>query len=199
MDWIFLCLVIFLFVLAVSDLWVGVSNDAVNFLNSAIGSRAAGFRTIIVIAATNYKDQIEEAMLSRLGKQIYISLPDEKLRKSLIQSEIKKSNITKNISEENINELIELLDGFSSRDISKILKETINEHLTYSDTQLSIEDFKKEIEQFTRNRNTEKQSNKYINKLRTLINSFSETEAQDVMKLILELKMKNENKNSEGK
>ena len=51
MDWIFLCLVIFLFVLAVSDLWVGVSNDAVNFLNSAIGSRAAGFRTIIVIAA----------------------------------------------------------------------------------------------------------------------------------------------------
>lgn len=175
----------------------GVDKSLTNlFLQKTNNSAERG---IIVIAATNYKDQIEEAMLSRLGKQIYISLPDEKLRKSLIQSEIKKSNITKNISEENINELIELLDGFSSRDISKILKETINEHLTYSDTQLSIEDFKKEIEQFTRNRNTEKQSNKYINKLRTLINSFSETEAQDVMKLLLELKMQNENKNSEGK
>ena len=40
-----------LFVLAVSDLIVGVSNDAVNFLNSAIGSGAARFRTIVIIAS----------------------------------------------------------------------------------------------------------------------------------------------------
>lgn len=51
MDLIYLGFVIFLFLLAVSDLWVGVSNDAVNFLNSAIGSKAAKFRTIIIIAA----------------------------------------------------------------------------------------------------------------------------------------------------
>lgn len=51
MDWIYLGFVIFLFILAVSDLWVGVSNDAVNFLNSAIGSKAARFRTIILVAA----------------------------------------------------------------------------------------------------------------------------------------------------
>lgn len=51
MDFIYLGFVIFLFVLAVSDLWVGVSNDAVNFLNSAIGSKVAKFRTIIIIAA----------------------------------------------------------------------------------------------------------------------------------------------------
>lgn len=37
--------------LAVFDLWVGVSNDAVNFLNSAIGAKAAKFRTIMIIAA----------------------------------------------------------------------------------------------------------------------------------------------------
>ncbi len=51
MEWIYLGFVIFLFVLAISDLWVGVSNDAVNFLNSAIGSRTAKFRTIIIVAA----------------------------------------------------------------------------------------------------------------------------------------------------
>ncbi|MBO8444203.1 MAG: inorganic phosphate transporter [Bacteroidetes bacterium] len=51
MDWIYLGFVIFLFILAISDLWVGVSNDAVNFLNSAIGSKVAKFRTIIIIAA----------------------------------------------------------------------------------------------------------------------------------------------------
>lgn len=50
MDW-FLFLVIVLLILAVCDLIVGVSNDAVNFLNSAIGSRVAPFRTIITIAA----------------------------------------------------------------------------------------------------------------------------------------------------
>jgi len=40
-----------LFLLAISDLIVGVSNDAVNFLNSAIGSKAAPFKTIMAIAA----------------------------------------------------------------------------------------------------------------------------------------------------
>jgi len=40
-----------LFLLAISDLIVGVSNDAVNFLNSAIGSKAAPFKIILAIAA----------------------------------------------------------------------------------------------------------------------------------------------------
>ncbi len=51
METFYLFLVVFLFILAVFDLSVGVSNDAVNFLNSAIGSKAASFKTIMVIAA----------------------------------------------------------------------------------------------------------------------------------------------------
>lgn len=51
MENIYLALVIVLFILAISDLVVGVSNDAVNFLNSAIGSKAAPFRIIMAIAA----------------------------------------------------------------------------------------------------------------------------------------------------
>ena len=50
METIYLCIVIFLFVLAVFDLMVGVSNDAVNFLNSAIGAKAASFKTVLFIA-----------------------------------------------------------------------------------------------------------------------------------------------------
>ena len=46
----YLGMIVFLFILAAFDLWVGVSNDAVNFLNSAIGSRAAKFRTLVLIA-----------------------------------------------------------------------------------------------------------------------------------------------------
>ena len=51
METIYLILVIVLFALAISDLVVGVSNDAVNFLNSAIGSKVAPLRVIMVIAA----------------------------------------------------------------------------------------------------------------------------------------------------
>ncbi len=51
METIYLGIVVFLFLLAIFDLTVGVSNDAVNFLNSAIGAKAASFRTIIIIAA----------------------------------------------------------------------------------------------------------------------------------------------------
>lgn len=51
MDLLFLGIVIFLFLLAVFDLSVGVSNDAVNFLSSAVGSKAASFKRIIIVAA----------------------------------------------------------------------------------------------------------------------------------------------------
>ncbi len=51
MEWVYLGIIIFIFVLAAFDLWVGVSNDAVNFLNSSVGSKAASFRTLLIIAA----------------------------------------------------------------------------------------------------------------------------------------------------
>ena len=51
MNTIFLGIVCFLIILAIFDLVVGVSNDAVNFINSAIGAKAAKFRTIILVAA----------------------------------------------------------------------------------------------------------------------------------------------------
>lgn len=51
MEMMYPVIVVFLIILAVFDLVVGVSNDAVNFLNSAIGARVARFRTIVLIAA----------------------------------------------------------------------------------------------------------------------------------------------------
>ena len=47
----YLIIVVILFVLAISDLVVGVSNDAVNFLNSAIGSKVASRRNIMIVAS----------------------------------------------------------------------------------------------------------------------------------------------------
>src|SRR6056300_268162 len=51
MDNIYLFILVSLAVLATADLVVGVSNDAINFLNSAIGSKAISFRTIMIVAS----------------------------------------------------------------------------------------------------------------------------------------------------
>lgn len=51
METVYFGFVVFLFVLAIFDLMVGVSNDAVNFLQSAIGAKVAKFKTILTIAA----------------------------------------------------------------------------------------------------------------------------------------------------
>lgn len=51
MDILFTILLVFLGVLAIIDLWVGVSNDAVNFLNSAVGAKAAPFKLVLLVAA----------------------------------------------------------------------------------------------------------------------------------------------------
>ncbi len=51
MNTLFICIVALLIILAVFDLVVGVSNDAVNFLNSAVGAKVARYRTIATVAA----------------------------------------------------------------------------------------------------------------------------------------------------
>ena len=51
MEDIYIVMLVALFALAITDLVVGVSNDAVNFLNSAIGSKAVSMRTIMIIAS----------------------------------------------------------------------------------------------------------------------------------------------------
>ena len=51
MEQIYVIMLIVLGVLAVIDLMVGVSNDAVNFLNSAIGSKAVSFKTTMIVAS----------------------------------------------------------------------------------------------------------------------------------------------------
>jgi phosphate/sulfate permease len=51
MDNIYFLMIVALAFLAIADLVVGVSNDAVNFLNSAIGSKAISFKTIMIVAS----------------------------------------------------------------------------------------------------------------------------------------------------
>ena len=51
MSEIYTVIVVILGILAISGLFVGVTNDAVNFLNSAIGSKAASMKVILTVAS----------------------------------------------------------------------------------------------------------------------------------------------------
>ena len=51
MENIYLYMIIAITILAVADIIVGVSNDAINFLNSAIGSKAISLKTIMIVAS----------------------------------------------------------------------------------------------------------------------------------------------------
>ena len=51
MDNIYIFMLIAVAVLAAIDIIVGVSNDAINFLNSAIGSKAISLKTIMIVAS----------------------------------------------------------------------------------------------------------------------------------------------------
>lgn len=51
MDQLYIVMLVVLGILAILDLVVGVTNDAVNFLNSAIGSKAVSFKTIMIVAS----------------------------------------------------------------------------------------------------------------------------------------------------
>lgn len=51
MEWIYSFIIVILILLAVSGLFVGVTNDAVNFLNSAFGSKVASRRVVLMVAS----------------------------------------------------------------------------------------------------------------------------------------------------
>jgi len=62
-----------LFLFAISDLIVGVSNDAVNFLNSAIGSKVSSFLVIMIIASVGvlFGTVFSDGMMEVARKSIF--------------------------------------------------------------------------------------------------------------------------------
>ncbi len=73
METVFLLLVGVLILLAITDLVVGVSNDAVNFLNSAIGAKSAPFWVIMIIASAGIMvgATFSEGMMEVARKSIF--------------------------------------------------------------------------------------------------------------------------------
>jgi len=80
-------------------------------------------KPVLVIAATNKPWLLDEAILSRFEKRIYIPLPNRESRKQIFKLEIEKRGFK--LQGITFDELVNLTEGYSGRDIANICKEAI--------------------------------------------------------------------------
>ena len=84
-----------------------------------VGSSTNG--DVLIIAATNRPFDLDDAVLRRFTKKIYVGLPDSEARYAIIEHLFKDENWK--ISKDDMKKLISLLDGYSSSDLTALWKE----------------------------------------------------------------------------
>lgn len=102
-------------------------------------------RGIITITATNYKDKMDDAVLSRLGQQIMIGYPDLETIKSLVKLQFKNIKCASNITDDDIAIISRSLRGFGSREIKQMITSIIDENLQGENKELTLQDIKNGI------------------------------------------------------
>ena len=76
---------------------------------------------VLIMGATNRPDDLDDAMIRRLTKRIYIGLPTSNARITLVQNLLKKQPY--DINDQELRSLIELTDGFSGSDLANLCRE----------------------------------------------------------------------------
>lgn len=90
------------------------------FLIQMDGVGSSGEERVLVIAATNRPQELDEAVRRRLSKRIYIPLPDDETRTSLITNLLKDSS---KLSTKELRSIVRATDGYSGSDLSGLCKE----------------------------------------------------------------------------
>ena len=85
-----------------------------------------GFNTkkedkVLIMGATNKPWDLDEAMISRFERKIYVPLPDERARKAIFKIHLEGAQLGFDVSE-----LVSRTEGFSGRDIAHVCQEAIN-------------------------------------------------------------------------
>ncbi|MCO5591040.1 hypothetical protein L7F22_045016 [Adiantum nelumboides] len=100
-----------------SELLVQV--DGVNN-GSSSGGEDGERKTVMVLAATNFPWDIDEALRRRLEKRIYISLPNEESRRELIRINLRGVEVAADVD---IDEVARRTDGYSGDDLTNICRD----------------------------------------------------------------------------
>ncbi len=102
---------------------------------------------IIIIAATNKYNLIDEAIRSRFDKKISVDVPDFESRKALLKSKLSETSKGKNLAEndEDVNKISEMLDGYSNRSICSICEAAAINALNRDRADIEFMDYEKAI------------------------------------------------------
>lgn len=95
---------------------------------------------IVIIAATNRKDKIDEALLrpGRFDRKVYISLPNKEDRIEILNVYVNKKPIDSNVS---INKIADRTSGFSGADLSNLVNEAAVEAARQDKSKITMQDF----------------------------------------------------------
>ena len=91
------------------------------FLVQFDGVNSNSGKNILVLAATNRPQDLDEAALRRLTRRIYLPLPDDPARRAIIEYKLKDAN--KNLSEEDMAAIVQETNGYSCADLNFVVKE----------------------------------------------------------------------------
>eukprot|EP01156_Anaeramoeba_ignava_P022103 Anaeramoba_ignava/c20209_g1_i1.p1 GENE.c20209_g1_i1~~c20209_g1_i1.p1 ORF type:complete len:414 (-),score=135.71 c20209_g1_i1:30-1271(-) len=112
------------------------------FLIQLDGATTDPNERLLVMAATNRPQDLDDAALRRFSKRVFVPLPDKKIRTSLIQRLMKDQS--NNLSKQNFSRLAKITEGFSSSDITALCKEAAMEPIRNVDiSNISVQDIRK--------------------------------------------------------
>lgn len=120
-----------------------LDKDGINFVNAFLAETGEGSDKFMLILATNYADELDAAVRSRIHKKIHMGLPAADERARIIKDKIEKYITTdertyinkdgdeitaslrldETITDEYIEAIAKTLEGFSGRDIEQMVSE----------------------------------------------------------------------------
>ncbi|XP_023953287.1 spastin isoform X2 [Bicyclus anynana] len=93
------------------------------FLVEFDGLPAAGADRLIVMAATNRPQELDEAALRRFPKRVYVSLPDARTRGALLRRVLARGAAAAALSDDELARLGALTDGYSGSDLTALCRD----------------------------------------------------------------------------
>ncbi|XP_038206771.1 spastin isoform X3 [Zerene cesonia] len=93
------------------------------FLVEFDGLPAAGADRLIVMAATNRPQELDEAALRRFPKRVYVTLPDARTRGALVRRVLARGAAAAALSDDELARLAALTDGYSGSDLTALCRD----------------------------------------------------------------------------
>lgn len=94
---------------------------------------------VIIIGATNRPQELDDAVIRRFPKRIYIDLPDVKTRESLIRHQLEK--VKNNLQQADVEEIVRITEMYSGSDLAAVCKEAAMEPLR----RIGVEEMRKGV------------------------------------------------------